>query len=59
MPAMKRLEPDSSKRQLFNRVTALLITSWVLVVAVVVETTDVAVIGEELPVEVFIRDLLK
>jgi hypothetical protein len=56
---MKSRGVNSSKHKLFNRITALLITSWIFVVAVVVETTEEPVKGEELSAEVFMEDIVK
>ncbi|MEO2178113.1 MAG: hypothetical protein ABGY96_29035 [bacterium] len=52
------LGEETSRLRLFNWVTVLLITSWVLVVAVVVETTEVNSMEGEVSAQVFIENLL-
>jgi len=49
---------ETSRLRLFNWVTILLITSWVLVVAFVVETTDVSSVNAAVSAQDFIENLL-
>jgi len=52
------LGEETSRLRLFNWVTVLLITSWVLVVAIVVETTELSPMEGEVSAQVFIEHLL-
>ena len=52
------LGEETSRLRLFNWVTILLISSWVLVVAIVVETTEVRSVEGEVSTQVFIENLL-
>ena len=52
------LGEETSRPRLFNWVTVLLITGWVLVVAVVIETTENRPVEQETSTQVFIENLL-